>query len=99
MILLKVQVIYLMTFIFVGQSQFSTDMIHVFHSKNEFARGKNHVNGIEAFWSFAKRRLAKFNGLNSDNFTMHLKECEFRYNYRSRDLLTLLTKMVEKKTC
>ena len=23
----------------------------VFHSHNEFARGKNHVNGIESFWS------------------------------------------------
>lgn len=28
----------------------------VFHSENEFARGKSHVNGIENFWSFAKRR-------------------------------------------
>ncbi len=35
----------------------------VFHSHDEFARGKSHVNGIEGFWSFAKRRLAKFNGL------------------------------------
>ena len=34
----------------------------VFHHQNEFARGKSHVNGIESFWSFAKRRLAKFNG-------------------------------------
>ena len=38
----------------------------VYHSKNEFARGKSHVNGIESFWSFAKRRLAKFNGLTDD---------------------------------
>ena len=30
---------------------------------NEFSGGKSHVNGIECFWSFAKRRLAKFNGL------------------------------------
>ena len=28
----------------------------VFHSENEFARGKIHVNGIENFWSFAKKR-------------------------------------------
>ena len=34
----------------------------VFHSENEFARGKSHVNGIECFWSYAKRRFAKFNG-------------------------------------
>lgn len=58
------------------------DHYRVFHSENEFARGKNHVNGIESFWSFAKRRMAKFNGITPDKFYLHLKECEFRYNYK-----------------
>ena len=35
----------------------------VSHGANEFARGSVHVNGIESFWSFAKRRLAQFNGV------------------------------------
>ena len=39
------------------------DHYRVFHSHNEFARGKSHVNGTESFWSFTKRRLAKFNVL------------------------------------
>ena len=52
------------------------DHYRVFHSENEFARGKSHVNGIENFWSFAKRRLAKFNGCASAAFALHLKECE-----------------------
>ena len=47
----------------------------VFHSENEFARGKSHVNGIENFWLFVKRRLAKFNGYSSAAFVLHLKEC------------------------
>lgn len=64
------------------------DHYRVFHSQNEFARGKNHVNGIESFWSFTKRRLAKFNGLTDNNFFLHLKECEFRFNHRhKKDLL------------
>ena len=58
------------------------DHYRVYHSKNEFARGKAHVNGIESFWSFAKRRMAKFNGLNSDVFHLHLKESEWRWNNR-----------------
>lgn len=33
----------------------------VFHHENEFVRGKSHINGIESFWSFAKRRSAQFN--------------------------------------
>ena len=44
----------------------------VFHSDNEFVRGKSHVNGIENFWSSAKRRLAKFNGCSSVAFVLHL---------------------------
>lgn len=58
------------------------DHYRVHHSENEFARGKCHVNGIESFWSFAKRRLAKFNGVASHKFLIYLKECEFRFNYR-----------------
>ena len=65
----------------------------VFHSENEFARGKSHVNGIENFWSFAKRRLAKFNGCASAAFVLHLKECEWRYTHRNEDLLPLLKKL------
>ena len=54
----------------------------IHHSKNEFARGKNHVNGIESFWSFTKRRLSKFNGTRPKYFLLHLKESEFRWNHR-----------------
>ena len=31
----------------------------VHHSKNEFARGNSHINGIESFWGYAKNRLVK----------------------------------------
>jgi transposase-like protein len=59
------------------------DHYRIFHHENEFARGKNHVNGIESFWSFAKNRLNKFNGFTNNNFILHLKECEYRFNSRS----------------
>ena len=68
----------------------------VYHSKNEFARGKSHVNGIESFWSFAKRRLAKFNGLTDDKFFLHLKECEFRFNHRHENLEQKALKIMKK---
>lgn len=47
----------------------------IFQRHNEFARGKSHVNGIESFCSFTKRRLAKFNGLTDSKFFLHLKAC------------------------
>jgi len=68
----------------------------VYHSKNEFDRGKSHVNGIESFWSFAKRRLAKFNGLTDDKFFLHLKECEFRFNHRNENLEQKALKIMKK---
>lgn len=52
----------------------------VHHWKNEFVRWKNHVNWIESFRSFTKRRMIKFNGIKQDKFVLHLKETEFRFN-------------------
>ena len=49
------------------------------HSKL-FARGKNHINGIENFWNQAKRHLRKFNGIKQENFYWFWKECEWRFN-------------------
>lgn len=54
----------------------------IHHHENEFARGKNHVNGIESFWSYAKRRLRKFNGVPKDEFLLYLKESEWRFNHK-----------------
>lgn len=65
------------------------------HSANEFALGTNHVNGIESFWSFAKRRMQKFNGLPAHTFYLHLKECEYRFNNRNKKLFRLLLKLLE----
>lgn len=45
-----------------------------------FATNKNHINGIENFWSQAKRHLRKFNGIPKAHFYLFLKECEWRFN-------------------
>jgi len=53
------------------------------HEENEFAQDlDNHVNGIESFWSFTKRRLNQFNGLRKQDFHFHLLESEWRFNNR-----------------
>ena len=64
----------------------------VYHSKDEFARGKSHVNGIESFWSYSKRRMAKFNGVPKAKFILHLKESEWRWNHRDDKIYKLLMK-------
>jgi transposase-like protein len=53
----------------------------------EFARGKrNHINGIESFWSYAKTKLKARYGLPRAAFFFHLKEMEYRFNHRTENL-------------
>ncbi len=54
-----------------------------------------HINGIEAFWSVTRRRLARFNGVKR-NFELHLEECEWRYNRTLPQLLASLNLLVSK---
>lgn len=65
------------------------------HGNDEFARGAVHVNSIESFWSFAKRRLAKFNGVGV-SFERHLIECEWRWGRDSHDLEQNIIKITKK---
>ncbi len=64
------------------------------HGKDEFAIGTNHINGIEGFWGLAKVRLVKFRGMQKSTFYLHLKECEFRFNYRHQNLYSVLLKII-----
>lgn len=64
--------------------------------QREFARSKgNHINGIESFWSYAKRKLVKHYGVPPKRFYYYLKEIEFRFNNRNqRNLANLIEKIV-----
>ena len=70
--------------------------LRVNHGKNEFARGNAHVNGIESFWSYAKRRLVKFNGVPRHTFYLHLKETEYRFNNRHGSVYKALLSLLNK---
>jgi len=63
------------------------------HGK-KFANGKVYINGIEGFWSFAKERLMKYHGVDPMKFPLYLKELEFRYNHRDRDLFNDLLQVL-----
>lgn len=67
------------------------------HGNNEFAKGKNHINGIESFWSYSKRRLQKYHGISKSSFNLHLKKCEFRFNNRDENIYKILLKSFEDK--
>lgn len=67
------------------------------HNENEFARPDGtHINGVESFWSWTKRRLAKFNGIKKSKFKEYLLESEWRFNHRvtlHKDLRKMLRKI------
>ncbi|MEK7703152.1 MAG: IS1595 family transposase [Nitrospirota bacterium] len=63
------------------------------HSKSMVdKRTKNHINGIEGFWSFAKHILYNYRGVSKYHFPMYLKEVEFRFNHRQENLFKLFIK-------
>ena len=52
-------------------------------------RTKNHINGIEGFWSFGKHILYTYRGVSKDHFPMYLKEIEYRCKHRRDNLFKL----------
>lgn len=57
------------------------------HSKSHVdKRTKNHINGIEGFWSYAKHILYNYRGVSKYHFPMYLKEIEYRFNHRKENL-------------
>ena len=61
----------------------------VSRGENGFAgRGNpgNRINGIEGFWGDAKSRPVRYQGVPKEDSYLHLKECEFRFNMRERDM-------------
>jgi transposase len=69
--------------------------LRIEHDKDKFVKGKSHINGIESFWGYAKRRLSKFNGVPGDTFYLHLKESEYDFNHRHGNLYPTLLKLLK----
>lgn len=64
----------------------------IHHQRDEFARGKNHINGIESFWGYTKTRMVKLRGIRKTRFLVHLKESEWRWNHKRENTYKQLLK-------
>lgn len=53
-------------------------------------QGRNHLNSLEGFWSFAKHYLYHYRGVPKAYFHLYLKEVELRFNYRNENLLPII---------
>lgn len=55
------------------------------HGKNEYSdkRG-NHINGLEGFWGYLKRKLSAKGGIRRKMLHLYLGEYVWRYNHRNQ---------------
>lgn len=57
-------------------------------------KGRDHINGIEGFWSYAKNWLYPYRGVPKKFFHLFLGELSFRFNHRGQDLYPLIYKLL-----
>lgn len=61
-------------------------------------KGRDHINGIEGFWSYAKNWLYPYRGVPRKYFHLYLGEICYRFNHRKQDLKPLLQKLLRTTT-
>ena len=54
------------------------------HGERQYTDGKgNHINGLEGFWGYLKRKLASKGGIRRERLPLYLGEYVWRYNHRN----------------
>ena len=67
------------------------------HHKGEYSDGKgNHINGLEGFWGYLKRRLAAKGGIRKERLPLYLAEYVWRSNHRN-DSIVMQKKLIMKQ--
>jgi transposase len=73
------------------------------HGERQYSDGKgNHVNGLEGFWGYLKRKLASKEGIRQERLHLFLGEYVWRYIYRSdpeRIKTRRIIQLLEKIRC
>lgn len=57
----------------------------------------SHINGIESFWGYVKNRLVRCQGMPKEDFYLHLKGCEFRFNMWGRDMYRFMLRKLRER--
>ena len=56
------------------------------HSRDNYVTDGNHINGLEGFWGYLKRKLAAKGGIRQSRLHLYLGEYVWRYNHRHQNL-------------
>lgn len=70
------------------------------HGKHEYSDRKgNHINGLEGFWGYLKRKMAAKGGIRKSRLHLYLGEYVWRYNHRNlnfKERENLLFKLINR---
>jgi len=64
------------------------------HRKKEYTKGRNHINGLEGFWGYLKRKLASKGGVRRKHLHLFLGEYVWRYNFRQLSLEKQIKRLI-----
>lgn len=71
------------------------------HGERQYSDGKgNHINGLEGFWGFLKRKLVSKGGIRKERLPLYLGEYVWRYNHRNdsdKDKIKRIIKLLEQE--
>ncbi len=66
----------------------------VVRKKDGIPSGRDHINGIEGFWSYTKHWLYQYRGVPQHHFHLYLKEMEYRFNNRDNNLFEPIAQLL-----
>ena len=71
------------------------------HDQQEYVDEQgNHINGLEGFWGYLKRRLAAKGGIRRERLPLYLAEYVWRYNNRDmkiQDQIKLILSLLQNR--
>jgi transposase len=71
------------------------------HGERQYSDGKgNHINGLEGFWGYLKRKLVSKGGIRKEKLPLYLGEYVWRYNHRNdsdKDKIKRIIKLLEQE--
>ena len=65
------------------------------HQKKEYVKGRSHINGLEGFWGYLKRKLAAKGGIKRKYLYLFLSEYVWRYNNRDLDTKQKVNRLIK----
>ena len=71
------------------------------HDQQEYVDAQgNHINGLEGFWGYLKRKLVAKGGVRRERLPLYLAEYVWRYNHRNmeiKDQIKLILSMLQNR--